>query len=95
MNMIMHDSRVAPCRLSTKFCQPSVPVRAARTSAPSTPNAAASVAVAQPTNIVPITAATSSAHGISWALRRSFAASGSGGSRAGCLPGLSSAQATM
>ena len=46
MNMIMHDSRVAPIRLSKKFFQVSDPPQAASINAPTTPNMAASVAVA-------------------------------------------------
>ncbi len=47
MNMIMHDSRVAPIRLCQKFCRGRAPPdHQAMASAPSTPNAAASVAVA-------------------------------------------------
>jgi hypothetical protein len=55
MNMIMQDSRVAPARLSRKFRQDRLPVTAARIRLPSTPKAAASVAVARPANMVPIT----------------------------------------
>ena len=46
MNRIMQDRRVAPIRLSQKLRAVSEPLHQAMTSAPSTPNAAASVAVA-------------------------------------------------
>ena len=48
MKAIMHDVRVAPIRLSWKVAQVSWPVTRESSSAPATPKAAASVAVAQP-----------------------------------------------
>src|SRR5882762_11415228 len=51
MNRIMHERRVAPIRLALKVDQLSPPDHHAMTIAPSTPYAAASVAVAQPITI--------------------------------------------
>src|SRR5919108_2712061 len=51
MNMIMHESRVAPIRLAAKLARSRPPDHQAMASAPSTPYAAASVAVAQPATI--------------------------------------------
>ena len=51
MNKIMHDNRVAPIRLSRNDIQFRPPLAAAIANEPSTPNAAASVAVAQPATI--------------------------------------------
>src|SRR6266404_403074 len=51
MNRIMHDRRVAPIRLALNVVQLRPPDHPAITSAPSTPYAAASVAVAQPITI--------------------------------------------
>ena len=95
MNMIMQDSRVAPPRLSRKLRQDSVPVTAASSRLPATPNAAASVAVAQPANMLPITPRMSSAHGISCTLWRSFATRLMAGSAGGWRAGFSTAQTMM
>src|SRR5436190_10033643 len=51
MKRIMQESRVAPIRLALKFAHVRPPDHQAITSAPSTPYAAASVAVAQPITI--------------------------------------------
>ena len=92
MNMIMQESRVAPIRLSLKLFHVRVRVTAARMSDPSTPKPAASVAVAQPINMVPITAMIRMAQGINCALARIFSWKLSAGSLAGCLSGFSTAQ---
>jgi len=55
---------VAPIRLSVNVDQFSEPCMAASTSAPMTPMAAASVAVAMPRNIDPMTAVISKMTGI-------------------------------
>ena len=64
--MIMHDTRVAPIRLSTNARRVSDPPAQASTSAPSTPYAAHSVAVAQPITSTTTMNTMSSAQGMSW-----------------------------
>src|SRR5678816_3365374 len=55
INMIMQERRVAPIRLCQKVWRFRPPDHQAMTSAPSTPYAAASVAVAQPITITQTT----------------------------------------
>src|SRR5688500_17016787 len=64
MNMIMHESRVAPIRLAAKLARSRPPDHHAMTSAPTTPYAAASVAVAQPVTITQTMKTMSSTHGM-------------------------------
>jgi hypothetical protein len=88
---IMHEVRVAPSRLSTKERQVSEPCAAASTSEPTTPMAAASVAVARPTYIEPMTQTMSTRTGIRNRASRSRAAKPIGGSAGTCC-GRSTAQ---
>src|SRR3954466_7704907 len=69
MNMIMHDRRVAPIRLCQNVWRLSPPDHHAMTSEPSTPYAAASVAVAQPIAITHTMNTISRMQGIKWRLR--------------------------
>src|SRR6185312_3486974 len=69
MKRIMHDRRVAPIRLARKFDQVSPPDHHAMASAPSTPYAAASVAVAQPITITQTMKTISRMQGTSSRLR--------------------------
>ena len=64
INKIMHDKRVAPIKLALNDAQLSPPLKRAMTSAPNTPNAAASVAVAQPIAITHTMNTISNKHGI-------------------------------
>src|SRR5262245_15561560 len=88
MNMIMHDTRIAPIRLSMKVCQVSEPPHQAIASEPSTPYAAHSVAVAQPFTSTTTMNTMSSAHGISSREAASFCPSVVGGSGGGVRSGL-------
>ncbi len=92
ISMIMQVRRVALITLSEKVCQVSVPLHQARKSAPVTPHAAHSVAVAKPRISEKKTAAISSSTGISLADSRSFCRKGREGSRGGDLSGFSSDQ---
>src|SRR6188508_1413015 len=65
MNMIMHDRRVAPIRLALKLVRSRPPDHQAMARAPSTPYAAASVAVAQPITITQTTNTISTVQGMS------------------------------
>src|SRR3954471_8955082 len=69
MKRIMHERRVAPIRLALKVAHDSPPDHHAITSAPSTPYAAASVAVAQPITITQTMKTISRMHGTSSRLR--------------------------
>jgi len=64
ISAIIAEVRVAPMRLSVKVLQLSDPWPAARVSEPITPKAAASVAVANPIYIDPMTRAMSRSTGI-------------------------------
>src|SRR5512139_343476 len=64
MNMIMQDRRVAPIRLCQKVSRFRPPDHQAMASEPSTPKAADSVAVAQPSSITQTMKTMSSVHGI-------------------------------
>src|SRR2546422_1990341 len=95
MNMIMQDRRVAPIRLSQNVCRLSPPDHQEMASAPSTPYAAASVAVAQPITITQTMNTMSARHGTrcralySFSLRVVLISSG------GVFSGFMSAQMTM
>src|SRR5688500_9867210 len=95
MNRIMHESRVAPIRLSQKLWRLSPPDHQAMMSAPSTPKAADSVAVAHPIAITEMMKTMSTRQGTSLRLRRSFSLSESLNSSFGVLSGLSSAHTMM
>src|SRR5436190_20404123 len=69
MKRIMHERRVAPIRLAEKEDQLRPPDHHAMTSAPSTPYAAASVAVAQPITITQTMNTMSRMHGTRSRLR--------------------------
>ena len=55
MNAIMHEVLVAPIKLAKNVLKFNEPSKVAQDKAPTTPNAAASVGVAQPMYIEPIT----------------------------------------
>src|SRR5438876_12358309 len=95
ISMIMQVSRVALITLSMKFLRVSVPLHHASSSAPDTPQAAHSVAVAKPSTSDRNTARISNRHGTSFADSRIFCRKGIGGSRGGILPGLSNDQTMM
>src|SRR3954465_4350477 len=76
MNMIMQERRVAPMRLSQNVSRDRPPVHHAMISAPSTPEAAASVAVAQPMTITQTMKTISTAHGMRLRALRSFSRKG-------------------
>src|SRR3954453_5389565 len=95
ISMIMQVMRVVPMTLAQNAGQVSVPDHHAIANEPATPQAAHSVAVAQPNISERNTSRISSEHGISWADSRSFMASGIGGSAGGVLPGLRSDQPAM
>src|ERR1044071_7473369 len=86
--MIMQVTRVAPITLRQNEFQSSEPCHQAIASEPSTPQAAHSVAVAQPSNSERNTRVISSSVGMSFADSRSFWRSGIGGSAGGGLRGL-------
>src|SRR6478672_6011344 len=83
MNMIMQLVRAEPARPSLKFCQVSARHQAARASAPTTPYAAHSVAVAQPATSDQQMNTIRSAQGIRLRDRYSFSRKVVGGSSAG------------
>src|SRR4030088_1889542 len=95
MNMIMQDRRVAPIRLSQNVRRLSPPDHQAIASAPSTPEVAASGAVAQPITIPQTMNTISARHGTrcralySFSLREILISSG------GVFSGFMSAQMTM
>src|SRR5882724_1151496 len=88
ISMIMQERRVALIKLSKKDLRLSVPLHQASSSAPATPQAAHSVAVAKPSTSERNTVRMSSTHGMSLADSRIFCRNGIGGSRGGTLPGL-------
>src|SRR2546421_11860829 len=69
MKRIMHERRVAPIALAENEAQLRPPDHHAMTSAPSTPDAAASVAVAQPITITQTMKTMSRMHGTRRRLR--------------------------
>ena len=93
--MIMQVSRVALITLWKNVSRLSVPLHHASSSAPVTPHAAHSVAVAKPSTSEKNTARMSSRQGMSFADSRIFCRNGIGGSRGGTLCGLSSDQPMM
>jgi len=86
--MIMQVRRVALMILSKKVVRVSVPLHHASSSAPLTPQAAHSVAVAKPSTSERKTARIRSRHGASLADSCSFLRNGIGGSRGGNLFGI-------
>ncbi len=72
INAIIAEVLVAPSKLSMKVCLVSEPCTAARMNAPITPMEAASVAVAQPPYMDPMTTRISRMIGIRKRLSRSF-----------------------
>src|SRR5688572_1306496 len=95
ISMIMQLTRMAPITLARNDSQLSMPCHHAIASEPSTPQAAHSVAVAQPSSSAANTSAISSSVGNSLADSASFSRSGIGGSRGGVLPGLATDQIAM
>ena len=95
ISMIMQVSRVAPMTLVQKLSQVSAPDHQAMSSAPSAPQAAHSVAVAQPISSTKKTSAISSMQGMRLSDSLSFSRSDILGSGGGILSGLSSAQTAM
>src|SRR5215210_7037356 len=95
MNMIMHDSRVAPMRLCQNVVRLSPPDHQAIASEPSTPYAAASVAVAHPMIMTQTIKTISARHGMRWRLRYSFCENAIFSSSRGVLSGLSKAHTMM
>ncbi len=93
--MIMQVSRVAPITLCQNDDGLSMPCHQAMASEPSTPQAAHSVAVAQPISSDRKTSTISSITGISFADSRSFSRNGIFGSGGGCFFGLASDQSAM
>src|ERR1044072_9407156 len=90
ISMIMQVTRVEPITLCQNDSQESEPCHQAMASEPSTPQAAHSVAVAQPMISVTNTRMISSITGMSCADSRSFVRNDIAGSGGGCLPGCSS-----
>src|SRR5690349_18323516 len=95
ISMIMQVSRVAPITLSQKDFQVSDFDHAAMPSQPSTPHAAHSVAVAQPSSSVAKTRMISSVTGMRLADSFSFSLKLIFGGAGGVLSGLSSDQTAM
>ena len=93
--MIIAVSRVEPMTLAQNVAQVSAPDHHAMASAPSTPQAAHSVAVAQPNRSEAKTNAIRRRQGMSCADSLSLAEKLMGGSRGGCLSGLSNAHRMM
>src|SRR5262245_1610161 len=95
ISMIMHVNRVVPITLVQKLSQVSAPDHQAMPNAPSTPQAAHSVAVAHPRIRTMKPSAMRREHGMRLADSRSFSESDMTGSGGGILEGLSSAQTAM
>ena len=93
--MIMQVTRVAPITLCQNDAQLSAPCHQAIASEPSTPQAAHSVAVAQPSSSDRNTNAMSSRHGIRLSDSASFSRNGIGGSAGGVRSGCSSDHSAM
>src|SRR5262245_66644597 len=93
MNMIMHETRVADIRLSTKLRQVSEPLHHAIASEPSTPYAAHSVAVATPATSTQTMKMMSALTGIRFPDLRTFSMKLIGGPGGGRLSGFAVAQA--
>ena len=91
----MQFTRVAPITLSQNERQVSARCHQAIASEPSTPQAAHSVAVAQPTSRETNTRVMRSMRGMSCADLRSFSANDMGGSAGGVRCGLASDQTAM
>ena len=88
----MQVTRVAPITLCQNDVQLSAPCHQAIASEPSTPQAAHSVAVAQPNSNYTNTSAINSSVGRSFADSRSFIRNGMGGSAGGVFEGFASYQ---
>src|ERR687894_1209437 len=95
ISMIMAVRRVEPMTLAQSESQVSDPDHQAMASDPVTPQAAHSVAVAQPNRSEAKTSAMSKRQGMRLADARSLARKLMGGSRGGCLAGFRSAQTMM
>src|SRR5499426_2801128 len=95
ISMIMQLTRVAPITLSQNDLRSSMPCHQAIASEPSTPQAAHSVAVAQPSSSDRNTMVMSRRHGIRLSDSLSFSLNGSGGSAGGVFFGLASDHSTM
>src|SRR6185436_225629 len=95
ISMIMQVTRVAPITLCQNDVQLSMPWYQAMTSEPMTPQAAHSVAVAQPHNSAANTSRISSSVGMSCADSRSFSRSDIFGSGGGVFSGCSNDHTMM
>src|SRR5262245_35234973 len=95
ISMIMQVTRVAPITLCQNDSQLSMRCHQAMASEPITPQAAHSVAVAQPNSSAANTSRISSVVGMSWAEAASFSRSVIGGSAGGVFSGLISDHTTM
>src|SRR5262245_1769006 len=95
MNMIMHETRVAPMRLSMKLLHVRDLLHPAIASDPSTPYAAHSVAVAHPAISTQTMNAMRSAQGMRLPEALSFSRRLIGGSGGGVLSGFITAQQAM
>src|SRR5262245_23636474 len=95
ISMIMQVSRVAPMTLFQKLSQVSAPDHHAISSEPNAPQAAHSVAVAQPSSSTTNTSRISSVHGIRLTEALSFSPRVVLGSGGGILCGLSKAHTAM
>ena len=93
--MIMQVTRVAPMTLAQNDGQSSMSCHHAMVSEPSTPHAAHSVAVAQPSSSDAKTRPISSIVGVSFADSRSFSRNAMGGSRGGVFSGCSNDHTMM
>src|SRR5260221_8293219 len=95
ISMIMQVMRVVPITLAQKAGQVSVPDQAAIANEPSTPQAAHSVAVAQPSSSETKTSRMSRLQGIRLADSRNLSRSFIGGSAGGVFDGVASDQTMM
>jgi hypothetical protein len=95
ISMIMQVTRVAPITLCQNDAQLSAPCHQAMASEPSTPQAAHSVAVAQPSSSDRNTSVMSSRQGIRLSDSEILRRHGIGGSGGGVLPGCSSDHSAM
>src|SRR6185312_17569028 len=95
ISMIMQVTRVAPITLCQNDSQLSMPCHQAMASEPITPQAAHSVAVAQPNSSAANTSMISSVVGMSCADSLIFSRNVVGGSGGGCFFGLSSDHTAM
>src|SRR5688572_29949196 len=95
MSRIMQLTRVAPITLAQKDSQDKEPCHQAMASEPSTPQAAHSVAVAQPNSSDRNTNTISNTTGMRLSDSATFAANGIGGSAGGVRCGLRMDQPAM